>query len=51
MSIWTLNMPPLPFMAMEPYIKRGHSLTREKKVLNMDKKLWNYYKLYGSLSK
>jgi hypothetical protein len=29
----------LPFMSMEPYIKKGDSLTWEKKVLNMDKKL------------
>jgi hypothetical protein len=35
----TLNMPLLPFMSMEPYIKEGSSLTWEGKVLNMDKKL------------
>jgi hypothetical protein len=35
------NMPLLPFMSMEPYIKKGGSLTREKKVLSMDKKFWN----------
>jgi hypothetical protein len=29
-------------MSMEPYIKKGASLTWEKKVLNMDKKFWNY---------
>jgi hypothetical protein len=37
-SIWTLNMPSLVFMSMEPYIKKGGSLTWEEKVLNMDKK-------------
>jgi hypothetical protein len=29
-------------MSMEPYIKRVDSLTWEEKVLNMDKKFWNY---------
>jgi hypothetical protein len=29
-------------MSMEPYIKKGGSLTWEEKVLNMDKKFWNY---------
>jgi hypothetical protein len=28
----TLNMPPLPFMSMEPYMKKGGSLTQEEKV-------------------
>jgi hypothetical protein len=46
----TLNMSSLPFMSMEPYIKKGGSLTREEKVLNMDEKFWNYEKLYGPLS-
>jgi hypothetical protein len=41
-------MPLLPFMSMEPYIKKGGSLTWEEKVLNMDKKI---QKLYGPLSK
>jgi hypothetical protein len=40
-------MPSLPFMSMEPYIKKGGSLTWEEKVLNMDEKFWNYEKLYG----
>jgi hypothetical protein len=26
-------------MSMEPYIKKGGSLTQEEKVLNMDKKI------------
>jgi hypothetical protein len=30
------------FMSMEPYIKKGGSLTWEEKVLNMGKKFWNY---------
>jgi hypothetical protein len=30
-------MPSLPFMSMEPYIKKGSSLTQEEKALNMDK--------------
>jgi hypothetical protein len=29
-------------MSMEPYIKKGVSLTLEEKVLNMVKKFWNY---------
>jgi hypothetical protein len=42
MSIWTLNMPSLPFMSMEPDIKKGDSSTQEEKVLSMGKKFWNY---------
>jgi hypothetical protein len=28
-------------MSMEPYIRKGDSLTQGGKVLNMDKKFWN----------
>jgi hypothetical protein len=35
-------MPSLPFMSMEPDIKKGDSSTQEEKVLSMGKKFWNY---------
>jgi ribonuclease HI len=31
----------ITFMSMEPYIKKGGSLTQEEKVLSIDKKFWN----------
>jgi hypothetical protein len=30
-GVWTLNMTLLPFMSMEPHIKKGGSLTQEEK--------------------